>query len=157
MLDNAGITNTTIQLEIVSVFERLRAKFDVVVLEYHSQRVVFTLLFVWNLARRSHGPEVTGNTESKPFDGVPIPCWRTYERLALCTSPYNRIDPRPPVYGNSSFNPGIYATVAMLFLFQGSYSIGWTPLLYLYPPEVMNYSIRANGMGIFQFALNATA
>jgi signal transduction histidine kinase len=61
------------------------------------------------------------------------------------------------VYGNSNFNPGIYATVAMLFLFQGSYSIGWTPLLYLYPPEVMNYSIRANGMGIFQFALNATA
>lgn len=61
------------------------------------------------------------------------------------------------VYGNSTFNPGIYATVAMLFLFQGSYSIGWTPLLYLYPPEVMNYSIRANGMGVFQFALNATA
>lgn len=41
------------------------------------------------------------------------------------------------IYGNSAFHPGIYATVAMIFLFQGSYSFGWTPVLYLYPPEVL--------------------
>lgn len=63
-----------------------------------------------------------------------------------------------PVYGTDTTNiSGNYATVAAIFLFQGAYSIGWTPLLYLYPPEVMNYSIRSNGMGVFQFALNATA
>lgn len=33
----------------------------------------------------------------------------------------------------------IYGDVAVIFLFQGFYSIAWTPLLYLYPPEVMNY------------------
>ncbi|RDW85701.1 hypothetical protein BP5796_04026 [Coleophoma crateriformis] len=61
------------------------------------------------------------------------------------------------VYGTSTNNSGIYGTVACIFLFQGSYSFGWTPLLYMIPPEVLNYGIRANGMGVFQFVLNATA
>ncbi|TVY83652.1 High-affinity glucose transporter [Lachnellula suecica] len=51
----------------------------------------------------------------------------------------------------------VYGDVAVMFLFQGFYSIAWTPLLYLYPPEVMNYSIRANGLAFSQLALNAFA
>ncbi|ORX97015.1 putative hexose carrier protein [Clohesyomyces aquaticus] len=51
----------------------------------------------------------------------------------------------------------IYGDVAVMFLFQGFYSIAWTPLLYLYPAEVMNYSIRANGMAFSSFMLNACA
>lgn len=51
----------------------------------------------------------------------------------------------------------VYGDVAVMFLFQGFYSIAWTPLLYLYPPEVMNYSIRANGMALSAFSLNAFA
>lgn len=51
----------------------------------------------------------------------------------------------------------IYGDVAVMFLFQGFYSIAWTPLLYLYPPEIMNYSIRANGVAFSQFMLNALA
>ena len=51
----------------------------------------------------------------------------------------------------------VYGNVAVMFLFQGFYSVAWTPLLYLYPPEVMNYSIRANGVAFSQFALNALA
>lgn len=51
----------------------------------------------------------------------------------------------------------IYGDVAVMFLFQGFYSIAWTPLLYLYPPEVMNYSIRANGLAFSSFMLNALA
>ncbi|KAK5119773.1 hypothetical protein LTR85_007349 [Meristemomyces frigidus] len=61
------------------------------------------------------------------------------------------------VYGTSTNNSGIYGTVAAVFLFMGAYSYGWTPLLYLYPPEVLNYPIRANGVAIFQFVANATA
>ncbi|KAJ7643950.1 MFS sugar transporter-like protein [Roridomyces roridus] len=61
------------------------------------------------------------------------------------------------IYGNSTNTSGIYATVAMIFLFQGAYSFGWTPLLYVYPPEVLNYAMRANGMGVLQIALNGTA
>ncbi|CAK5270442.1 unnamed protein product [Mycena citricolor] len=60
-------------------------------------------------------------------------------------------------FGTSTNNAGIYATVAMIFLFQGAYSFGWTPLLYVYPPEVLNYAVRANGMGVFQIVLNGTA
>lgn len=50
-----------------------------------------------------------------------------------------------------------YGTVAVMFLFQGFYSVAWTPLLYLYPPEVLNYSIRANGVAFSSFMLNALA
>jgi hypothetical protein len=51
----------------------------------------------------------------------------------------------------------IYGDVAVMFLFQGFYSIAWTPLLFLYPPEVMNYSIRANGVAFSQLGLNSLA
>jgi hypothetical protein len=51
----------------------------------------------------------------------------------------------------------VYGDVAAMFLFQGFYSIAWTPLLILYPSEVMNYSIRANGMAMSSVALNAFA
>lgn len=61
------------------------------------------------------------------------------------------------LYGTSDYTPGVYATVAMIFVFMGAYSFGWTPLLYLVPAEVLNYRIRANGMSFFGFVLNATA
>lgn len=61
------------------------------------------------------------------------------------------------VYGTSGDQNGIYGTVAAVFLFQGAYSIGWTPLLNLYPPEVLNFPIRSLGLGMCQLANNATA
>lgn len=51
----------------------------------------------------------------------------------------------------------IYGDVAVMFLFQGFYSIAWTPLLTLYPPEVMDYPIRANGQAASSFVLNGLA
>jgi MFS family permease len=51
----------------------------------------------------------------------------------------------------------VYGDVAVMFLFQGFYSIAWTPLLYLYPSEVMNFSIRANGLAFSSVALNGLA
>lgn len=57
-------------------------------------------------------------------------------------------------YGTSTNNSGIYGTVAAIFLFQGSYSFGWTPLTVLYPPEVLNYSLRSVGMGLYTFVVN---
>ncbi|EXJ83762.1 hypothetical protein A1O1_07389 [Capronia coronata CBS 617.96] len=58
------------------------------------------------------------------------------------------------VYGDSTNNSGIYGTVATIFLFQGSYSLAWTPLAMLYPPEVLNYSVRSVGMGVYTFLTN---
>lgn len=52
-------------------------------------------------------------------------------------------------FGTSTYTPGIYGTVAAIFLFQGAYSFGWTPLSVLYPPEVLNYNIRSVGMGTY--------
>ncbi len=34
---------------------------------------------------------------------------------------------------------------------MGSYSWAWTPLAFLYPPEILNYAIRAMGMGLNTF------
>ncbi|KAI0107410.1 putative hexose carrier protein [Hypoxylon sp. NC0597] len=59
----------------------------------------------------------------------------------------------------------IYGNVAAMFLFQGFYSVAWTPLLYLYPPEFVLlflsqiglYSIRANGLAFSALALNLLA
>ncbi|KAJ8112285.1 hypothetical protein ONZ43_g5430 [Nemania bipapillata] len=51
----------------------------------------------------------------------------------------------------------IYGDVAVMFLFQGFYSVAWTPLLYIYPAEVMNYSIRANGLAMSTLFLNLFA
>ncbi|KPI36256.1 Lactose permease [Cyphellophora attinorum] len=53
------------------------------------------------------------------------------------------------VYGESINTSGIYGTVAAIFLFQGAYSVGITPLTQLYPPEVLNYAIRSNGMAVW--------
>ena len=60
-------------------------------------------------------------------------------------------------HGDATSGSVVYGDVAVMFLFQGFYSIAWTPLLYLYPPEVMNYSIRANGVAFSQLGLNAFA
>jgi Sugar (and other) transporter len=37
---------------------------------------------------------------------------------------------------------------------MGVYSFGFTPLAQIYPPEVLNYSIRSTGMGVYQFFVN---
>ncbi|KAI0122477.1 putative hexose carrier protein [Daldinia grandis] len=51
----------------------------------------------------------------------------------------------------------VYGNVAVMFLFQGFYSMAWTPLLYLYPPEIFSYSIRANGLAASTLSLNTLA
>ncbi|MCJ1237260.1 hypothetical protein MMC14_005245 [Varicellaria rhodocarpa] len=51
------------------------------------------------------------------------------------------------VYADDPNNPStglVYANVAIVFLFQGIYSVAWTPLCTLYPPEIANFSIRAH-------------
>ena len=51
----------------------------------------------------------------------------------------------------------IYGNVACVFLFQGAYSLAWTPLATLYPPEVMHYAIRANGLAAAHLVQQALA
>ena len=54
------------------------------------------------------------------------------------------------VYGTSDNKSGIYGAVASIFLFQGIYSLAWTPLVMLYPPEILNYTLRAYGVGLME-------
>ncbi|KAJ7758148.1 MFS sugar transporter-like protein [Mycena maculata] len=124
MLDNAGITNTTTQLQINVILNAFC--------------LVCSLAGTYYVDRIGRKATAIGSIGSLTIF------------LFL-------VGALTKIYGNSSNTSGIYATVAMIFLFQGAYSFGWTPLLYVYPPEVLNYAIRANGMGVFQFALNGTA
>ena len=59
------------------------------------------------------------------------------------------------LYSSTENKSGIYATVVMIFLFQGSYSFGWTPLSMLYPPEVLSFRMRSVGMGMYTFVVEA--
>jgi MFS family permease len=46
------------------------------------------------------------------------------------------------------------ATVAMIYLFQVVYSVGWTPLQALYPVEVLSFEMRAKGMAFSGLFVN---
>lgn len=70
---------------------------------------------------------------------------------------YQYIIPPPPGDQKQRCRATGYGNIAVMFLFQGFHAIGWTPLLYLYPAKVMNYSIRANGVALSSFVLNAFA
>lgn len=59
-------------------------------------------------------------------------------------------------YGTSDYKPGIYATVAMIFVFSASFGFGWIPILFLIPAEMLNFSIRAWGMSMFSIVINIT-
>lgn len=52
-------------------------------------------------------------------------------------------------FGGSSNESASAAQVAMIFLFYGAYSLVWTPLAYLYPLEVLSFSLRASGMASY--------
>ncbi|OQO04328.1 hypothetical protein B0A48_10939 [Cryoendolithus antarcticus] len=47
------------------------------------------------------------------------------------------------------------ASIAMIFLFGATYSVGLTPLQALYPVEVLSFEMRAKGMAFSSLAVNA--
>ncbi|ETS79013.1 hypothetical protein PFICI_08866 [Pestalotiopsis fici W106-1] len=64
----------------------------------------------------------------------------------LCTITLFIIGALTKFYGTSSNKSAIYANIAMMFLAQGFYSFGWTPILQMYAPELMNYQLRSIGV-----------
>lgn len=53
-------------------------------------------------------------------------------------------------FGESTNNSAIYATIAVIFLFQGFYAFSITPMTSLYPTEVSPFKLRATGIAIFR-------
>lgn len=152
-LDTAGVTDTNDQLKAVSPafllsflpshFRRLHRH-----LTTPGQNVV---LNVWCLACCLVGTHMAARWGRKPT-AIVSQCL-----LITClfvVGGLSKVYADDPEGASQSV---IYGDVAVMFLFQGAYSIAWTPLLYLYPPEIMNYSIRANGLAFSQLMLNALA
>ncbi|CAH0021120.1 unnamed protein product [Clonostachys rhizophaga] len=54
------------------------------------------------------------------------------------------------LYGESENTSGIYGTIAVIFLFQGFYAFGITPMTSLYPTEVSPFKLRTTGLAIFR-------
>ncbi|KAI1130617.1 putative hexose carrier protein [Nemania abortiva] len=126
-LATAGITDSTAQLEANVV------------------------LNVWCLACSLGGTHLVSRWGRKPTALVSqVLLFTTLFIIGGLTKAYND----NPEGASSSL---IYGDVATMFLFQGFYSIAWTPLLYIYPAEVMNYSIRANGLAASTLFLNLFA
>ncbi|KAL4953368.1 general substrate transporter [Aspergillus filifer] len=53
-------------------------------------------------------------------------------------------------YGESTYTPGIYGTIAVIFLFQGFYAFSVTPMTSLYATEVSPFKLRTTGVAIFR-------
>jgi len=121
MLDQAGISNSTQQLQVNIV------------------------LSAWCLVLSLIGTAYAERLGRK---------WLAIISTALCVIFIFLVGAFTKLYGTSTNQSGIYATTAMIFLFQGSYSFGWTPLTVMYPPEVLNYTTRAIGMGMYTFLAN---
>lgn len=54
------------------------------------------------------------------------------------------------VYASSDNKSAVYGTVAVVFLFQGFYACGITPMTSLYPAEFLSYKLRNAGISIFR-------
>ncbi|KAF1352266.1 MFS sugar transporter-like protein [Delphinella strobiligena] len=122
MLTQAGITNTTTQLEI-----------NIILQAWCLVIALIGICFMDVVGRRSMAIISTAS-------------------LIVFLSIFGGLD---KAYGTSGNISGIYGSVAIIFLFQGSYCFGWTPLSVLYPPEALHYSMRAHGMSIYCFVCNA--
>ena len=121
MLTQAGVTNTTTQLEINII------------------------LNAWCLVVSLVGTAMADKLGRKALAAI---------STGLLTVCIFLVGALTKIYGNSNNHSGIYGTVAAIFLFQGAYSFGWTPLTVLYPPEVLNFGIRSVGMGVYTFLVN---
>ncbi|RFU25468.1 hypothetical protein B7463_g10874, partial [Scytalidium lignicola] len=116
MLEQAGITNPTTQLEI-NIILTAWSFLIAVVASYFADRIGRKMLCSLSLLGQIISFYMVGGLTA--------------------------------AYGTSSSKSGIYATIATIFLYNGAYSFGITPLTVLYPPEVLSYRIRGIGMGLY--------
>lgn len=59
------------------------------------------------------------------------------------------------LYGDGSNAAAGKGMTAIIFLFLGAYSFAWTPLTFVYPVEILNYTQRAKGLAVGQMACYA--
>ncbi|ORY35341.1 general substrate transporter [Naematelia encephala] len=119
--------------------------------DYNSQLKANVVLNVWCLACCLFGTHLAAAWGRKPTALV------SQSLLIICLFIIGGLSKMYADNMAGASSALVYGNVAVMFLFQGFYSIAWTPLLTLYPPEVMNYSIRANGYALTSLSLNCFA
>lgn len=149
-LDTAGITDTNDQLKAVSIKSSANSPMTskLIIMYVFPQNVV---LNVWCLACCLVGTHLVAKWGRKPTALVSQSLLITCLFIIGGLSKMYADDPK------GASQSLIYGDVAVMFLFQGFYSVAWTPLLTLYPPEILNYSIRANGVAFSQLTLSSLA
>lgn len=71
--------------------------------------------------------------------------------MLLC---YAAITACSAVYAKTEAKGAGYATIALLFLYFGSYDIAFTGLTLAYPNEILPFSLRTKGNAILQFTIS---
>lgn len=155
-LTGAGITDRNDQLKAVSTHLVFGLVFDLVS-ELRSQNVV---LNVWCLAC------CLGGTQLAVRWGRKSTAMTAQFILTVFLMTIGGLTKKYSENPAGASQALIYGNVACIFLFQGAYSIAWTPLsvlwypgtshakghrMALYPPEIFNYAIRANGYTVKQY------
>ena len=137
VLDTAGVTSVPTQLAInigLSVWNLLCAVVGSICIDKFGRRTGFRKLTFWKRVLKCFSNK--------------IPVVSTVS-LGL-TLVINAVVAK--LYTGGENSSASAAIVFLIFFFYGCYSIAWTPLSYLYPVEVLSYSIRANGLAVFQAA-----
>lgn len=109
------------------------------------------VLNVWCLACALTGTQLVASWGRKPTALI------SQSLLVICLFVIGGLSKMYADNPDNASDSLVYGNVAVMFMFQGFYSIAWTPLLYLYPPEVFSYSIRANGLAATALGLNLLA
>lgn len=86
---------------------------------------------------------------------VNVACSLCWIGVVIPTSIANVTDPSDEAQIDA-VDPNVSrAVLAMVYIFQITYSFGWTPMQALYPVEVLSFELRAKGMALASLFMNA--
>lgn len=144
-LKAAGITNSSDQLKAVS----RRCREPALMTECRAQRVVSRLLPLRHSAGRAVGTQVYRTRGSIHLYGVPDDHRRSHQEVLF--------EPGRRISGARLWQCRVYLLVPGRLLTGVDASVSVSPCLAnfrmsLYAPEILNYSIRANGVTVKQYA-----
>jgi MFS family permease len=106
----------------------------------YSQLLINGMLQIWNLIWASCAALLVDRVGRKPlWRASTIGMLTFFVTQTICTAVYS-------IHGSVAAG---YASIINIFLFFASYDIAMTPLVIAYPVEILTFTIRAKGMGLY--------
>lgn len=106
----------------------------------YTQLLINGMLQIWNLIWASCAALLVDRVGRKPlWRASTIGMLTFFVTQTICTAVYS-------IHGSVAAG---YASIVTIFLFFASYDIAMTPLVIAYPVEILTFTIRAKGMGLY--------